>query len=42
MKTVRYYTALALRFCGWVLQLPSAVLYDLSNIIKNPEDTFNF
>lgn len=42
MKQFRHYTALTLRFFGWVLNLPSAFFYDLSNIIKNKEDEFSF
>lgn len=42
MKKFRHYTALTLRFFGWVLSLPSAFFYDLSNIIKNKEDEFSF
>lgn len=42
MKQLRHYTAFALRFFAWVLNLPSAFLYDLSNIIKNKEDDFSF
>ena len=42
MKQFRHYTALTLRFFGWVLNLPSAFFYDLSNIIKNKEDEFLF
>lgn len=42
MKKFRYYTALGLRFIGYILNLPSALFYDLSNIIKNEGDTFNF
>lgn len=42
MKKVRFYTALALRVFGYILNLPSALFYDLSNIIKNKEDEFTF
>ena len=42
MKTFRHYAALTIRFFAWVLNLPSAFLYDLSNIIKNKEDDFSF
>ena len=42
MKNVRYYTALIIRIFAFICKLPSAVLYDLSNVIKNQEDEFNF
>lgn len=42
MKKFRYYTALTLRVFGYILNLPSALFYDLSNIIKNEEDEFSF
>lgn len=42
MKKFRKYTALVLRAIGYVLNIPSSILYSLSNIIKNEEDVFNF
>lgn len=42
MKNIRFYTALALRTFGYILNLPSALFYDLSDIIKNKEDEFTF
>lgn len=42
MKQLRYYAALAIRVIAFIWQLPSMLMYDLSNIIKNKEDKFNF
>ncbi len=42
MKQFRYYAALAIRVFAWILNLPSAILYDISNLIKNKEDEFSF
>ena len=42
MKKFRFYIALALRLFGHILKLPSTLLYDLSNLIKNKDDEFTF
>lgn len=42
MKTFRFYLALGLRLVGFIWSLPTRVMYDLSNFIKNKEDEFNF
>lgn len=42
MKTFRHYTALIIRVFAWIANLPSAILYDISNIIKNEDDDFKF
>lgn len=42
MKKFRYYTALTLRFFGYILSFPTAVIYTISDMIKNEEDNFNF
>lgn len=42
MKKFRYYTALALRVFGYILSFPTAVIYTISDMIKNEDDTFNF
>lgn len=41
MKKFRYYTALGLRFIGWLLSLPTALIYTISDMVKNEEDNFN-
>lgn len=42
MKKFRYYTALGLRVIGWLLSLPTALIYTISDMVKNEEDNFNF
>lgn len=42
MKQLRYYSALAIRVVAYIAQLPSMLLYDISNLIKNKEDEFSF
>lgn len=42
MKWLRKHLAFGIRLIGFVLTLPSAVLYDLSDLIKNKEDYFDF
>ena len=42
MKKFRYYTALGLRIIGYILSFPTAVIYTISDMVKNNEDEFNF
>lgn len=42
MKNIRFYTALALRVLGYILSLPTAVIYTISDIVKNEGDIFSF
>ena len=42
MKKFRYYTALGLRVIGWLLSLPTALIYTISDMVKNEGDTFSF
>lgn len=42
MKKFRYYTALGIRVFGYILSFPTAVIYTISDMIKNEEDNFNF
>lgn len=42
MNKFRYYTALGIRVLGFILSLPSAMLYTVSDLIKNKEDEFEF
>jgi hypothetical protein len=42
MKKFRFYTALAIRVFGFILAFPTAVLYTISDIIKNNGDSFTF
>lgn len=41
-KTIKYYLAFAFRFGGFIMSLPTALMYTISNLIKNEEDEFNF
>lgn len=42
MEKVRYYIALGIRVFAFIVKLPSAILYDLSDLIKNKGDKFTF
>lgn len=42
VKILRKNLAFGIRLIGFVLTLPSAVLYDLSDLIKNNEQQFDF
>lgn len=42
MKKFRFYTALGIRVLGYIISFPTAVLYTISDMIKNESDTFNF
>ena len=42
MKKFRFYTALGIRVLGYIVSFPTAVLYTISDMIKNKEDEFNF
>lgn len=42
MKKFRFYTALGIRVLGYIISFPTAVLYTISDMIKNKEDEFNF
>jgi hypothetical protein len=42
MKKFRFNLALGIRLIGYILSFPTAVMYDISNLIKNKEDKFNF
>lgn len=42
MKKFRFYLALGFRVLGYILSLPTAICYSISNMVKNNEDKFNF
>lgn len=42
MKTFRHLASFAVRLLGFILSLPSAILYTISDLIKNKNDEFNF
>ena len=42
MKKFRFNLALGVRIIGLILSMPSALLYTLSDLIKNKEDRFEF
>lgn len=42
MKKFRFYLALGIRLMGFIWMFPTSVMYDISNLIKNKEDKFNF
>lgn len=42
MKKFRFYLAFGIRLIGYIWSLPTMLMYDLSNLIKNKEDEFNF
>lgn len=39
-RDIRTYVALMFYLLGLVLQLPSSILYSISNLIKNKDDNF--
>lgn len=41
-RTIKYYVAFGFRFCGFIMSLPAAIMYTISDLIKNKEDEFNF
>ena len=42
IKWFRNNLAFGIRFLGFLIVFPSAILYDISDIIKNKEDNFTF
>lgn len=42
MKTLKFYLALGIRLIGFIWSFPTAIMYTISNLIKNKEDNFNF
>lgn len=40
IKDIRTYVSLMFYLLGLVLQLPSSILYSISNLIKNKDDNF--
>lgn len=42
MKWLRKHLAFGIRLVGFIWSLPTRVMYDLSDLIKNKEDVFDF